>query len=294
MFGADGRAIFCQPDCQSAYERLYNIESYLRHILRWELVGAFAESWQNPIAELVKAAEERRAHEGTFRVIDADERNIMSYLMLNDIRDTMLEPSVWRLFKSNWPPVENFKTTFQLLNALRNKNAHYRPVTSRDLRTLDRIQEDLSDFTAHYGKARRLIRSVEPDALPEPFKATIVAWAGEIASGEGTWGSLTLGRVGPYLCIMVATRTGVLPSNTIELILKARADCFFAGFDPASGRIDLYLPMKINKAQSDRLIAAVRALKTEEVEVDAALAEEGPRLDYVFPIDVELPVGFRL
>jgi|GEM_PF-4883434 len=294
MFGADGKAIFCQPGCQDAYKRLYNIESYLRHILRWELVGEFAESWQNPISKLVKAAEERREHEGTFRVIDADERNIMSYLMLNDIRDIILEPSVWPLFKSHWPPVENFKTTFQLLNALRNKNAHYRPVTLRDLRTLDRIQEDLADFTAHYGRARRLIRWIEPTALPEPFKSTIMPWASAVESGEGTWGSLSLGRVGPYLCIVAATRSGVLPSNTIDLILKAKADCFFAGFDAASGRIDIYLPMKINKAQLDRLVAAVRSLKTEEVQVDANLAEDSPRLDYVFSIDVELPVGFRL
>lgn len=294
MFGADGKAIFCQPGCQDAYERLYNIESYLRHMLRWELVGAFAENWQDPISKLVQAAEERREHESGLRVIDADERNIMSYLMLNDIRDTMMGPSVWPLFKAYWPPMDNFKTTFQLLNALRNKNAHYRPVTARDLRTLDRIQEDLSDFTAHYAKERRAIRWVEPTGLPEPFKGPVKAWSDQITAGEGTWGSLSLGRVGHYLCVMAATRSGVLPANTMELILKARTDCFFAGLDPASGRIDLYLPMKINKAQSDRLIAAVTALRTEEVEIDAAFAEEGPRFDYVFPIDVQLPVGFRL
>lgn len=294
MFGADGTAIFCQPGCQSAYERLYNIESYLRHMLRWELVGAFAEGWQQPIADQLRSAEERREHEGNFRVIDADDRNIMSYLMLTDIRDTMLSPKVWPLFKNHWPPMENFKTTFQLLNALRNKNAHYRPVTARDLRTLDRILEDLSDFTAHYAKERRAIRSVQPSNLPEPFKEPIMAWAEMIQTSQGTWGNLRLGRVGAYLCVMAATRSGVLPTDTIELLLKGRADCFFAGFDPSAGRLDLYLPMKINKAQCDRLIAAVQALKTEEVEVEASLAEEPARLDYVFPIDVELPVGFRL
>lgn len=293
MFAPDGKAVFCQPACQAAYERLYNIESYLRHMLRWELVGKFAENWTQPIADRLKEAEERRQHEGNFRVIDADERNLMSYLMLTDIRDTMMEDAVWPLFKDDWPPLEHFKTTFQLLIALRNKNAHYRAVTARDLRTLDRIEDNLIDFTARYGRDRRTIRSVEPDKLPAPFKDPVVGWAQSITADEGVWDSLNLGRVGPYLVVMARAREGSLPNDSIDLLLKARADCFFAGFEAASGRLDIYLPMTIGAKQAERLIAAAQGLKTQAVEIDAGLDDETPRLDYVFPVEVQLPVGFR-
>lgn len=294
MFAPDGKAVFCQPACQAAYERLYNIESYLRHMLRWELVGKFAENWTQPIESRLKEAEERRQHEGNFKVIDADERNLMSYLMLTDIRDTMTEEAVWPLFKGDWPPLEHVKTTFQLLIALRNKNAHYRAVTPRDLRTLDRIEENLIDFTARYGRDRRAIRSVEPDKLPATFKDPIGKWAQSITADEGVWDSLQLGRVGPYLVVMARAREGSLPSDTIDLLLaKAKTDCFFAGFDAASGRLDLYLPMDIGPKQAERLIAAAQGLQTEHVEIDAELADETPRPDFVFPVEVLLPVGFR-
>lgn len=293
MFGPDGTAVFCQPDCQNAYQRLYNIESYLRHMLRWELVGKFAENWTQPIKERLKEADERRQHEGNFKVIDADDRNLMSYLMLTDIRDTMTEEAVWPLFKDDWPPLEHFKATFQLLIALRNKNAHYRPVTPRDLRTLDRIEDNLMDFTARYGRDRRKIRSVEPDKLPEPFKVPVVTWAQSITPDEGVWDSLKLGRVGPYLVLMARAREGALPPDSIDLLLKAKTDCFFAGFEATSGRLDLYLPMSVGPRQAERIIAAAQALETQGVEVEEGFADEVPRLDYVFPIEVQLPVGFR-
>lgn len=293
MFAPDGRAVFCQPDCQAAYERLYNIESYLRHMLRWELVGKFAENWTQPIDERLKEAEERRKHEGNFRVIDADERNLMSYLMLTDIRDTMMEDAVWPLFKDDWPPLEHFKNTFQLLIALRNKNAHYRAVTARDLRTLDRIEDNLIDFTARYGRDRRTIRNVEPDKLPAPFKDPVANWTQSITPDAGVWDSLKFGRVGPYLVVTARAREGSLPSDSIDLLLKAKTDCFFAGFEATSGRLDLYLPITIGPKQAERIIAAARSLQTEDVEIAEGLADEAPRLDYVFPIEVQLPVGFR-
>lgn len=293
MFAPDGKAVFCQPACQAAYERLYNIESYLRHMLRWELVGKFAENWTQPIETRLKEAEERRQHEGNFKVIDADERNLMSYLMLTDIRDTMIEDAVWPLFKDDWPPLEHVKTTFQLLIALRNKNAHYRAVTPRDLRTLDRIEENLIDFTARYGRDRRTIRSVEANKVPAPFKDPVANWAQSITTDGGVWDSLNLGRVGPYLVVMARARKGSLPSDTIDRLLKVKADCFFAGFEAASGRLDMYLPMTIGPKQAERLIAAAQGLQTEHVEIDAELADETPRLDFVFPVEVRLPVGFR-
>src|SRR5579871_5192712 len=99
MFGIDDDAMFCQPSCESAYNRLYNIEAYLRFMLRWELVGEFAEHWKDQLGEALKEASERLDQEQALRIIDADTFNIMSYMMLGDLKDIMLREKVWPLFK---------------------------------------------------------------------------------------------------------------------------------------------------------------------------------------------------
>lgn len=296
MFSPEGTAIFCKPECIDAYQRLYNLESYLRLMLRWELVGKFAENWNTPIEGILREAKQRRDQESSVRFVEADSLSLLSYLMLSDISAVMLLEPVWPLFKVNWPAHEIFESEFRKLIAVRNKNAHFRQLTARDLRTLGTLLDDISDFTDHYSKLRRRAVDVGRDQVPETFKEALGRWFAQAEHPDGAWAPLGLSYVGPYLRLSAATRTGALPFDVVSKLLASGVDCFFASLDAPSGRLVLYLPKKMGKPQIDKLICAILRLEIKDalVEVEPVSEDSSAALEYVFPIEVELPAPFRL
>jgi len=295
MFGQDDAASFCRPNCERAYSRLYNIEAYLRFMLRWELVGAYAENWQGQLGRVLDEARERLEQERALRIIDADELNIMSYMMLGDLKDVMFKDGVWSLFRQQWPPQDLLQSDFKLLIAVRNKNAHYRPVTARDMRTIERLQTTISEMTDHYRRERANAFLKAPDKLPEPLKEPVLEWVASIDDEDSPWASVTATKLDKYYRLDGALRRGALPEDAVhQIVTFGRADCLFAGLDAASGRLSLYLPKEIGAAQAGRLIRHAMALTPIEVEVDPPSREELPRLDYVFDAAVQLPAPFRL
>jgi hypothetical protein len=295
MFGQDDTAQFCRPNCQRAYGRLYNMEAYLRFMLRWELVGAFAENWKTHLADVMDEAEKRLEQERALRIIDADELNIMSYMMLSDLKDVMFRDTVWPLFKQQWPPMDMLQTDFKLLIAVRNKNAHFRPVTPRDLRAIERVQTIISEMTEHYRRERANAFPKAPDKLPDPFKGPVMKWLGSMESEEAPWATLTVTKLQNYFRIDANLKRGALPADAVQrIVTDGKADCLFAGLDAASGRLSLYLPKSIGAAQAGRLIDTAMMLAPIEAELVPLAREEAPRLDYVFEADMLLPAPFRL
>lgn len=295
MFVQDDTASFCRPNCERAYSRLYNIEAYLRFMLRWELVGAYAENWQDQLGQVLDEARERLEQERALRIIDADELNIMSYMMLGDLKDVMFKEGVWLLFKQQWPPQDLLQADFKLLIAVRNKNAHYRPVTARDMRTIQRLQTTISEMTDHYRRERANAFPKAPEKLPDALKEPVLEWVASMEGGASPWATVTTTKLDNYFRLDAALKSGALPDDAVHRIVKAgRANCLFAGFDAASGRLSLYLPKGIGTAHAGRLVRQAMALTPSEVELDMPYREELPRLDYVFDATVQLPAPFRL
>lgn len=296
MFSPEGTAAFCKPECTDAYQRLYNLESYLRLMLRWELVGKFAENWNTPIQGIIDDAKKRREQESSVRFVEADKLSIFSYLMLSDISSAIILDTVWPLFRTHWPAKEILESEFRKLLAVRNKNAHFRLLTRRDIRTLNTLLEDISDFTEHYSKQRRSATSAERDQIPAAFKESVGRWFDLTEESDGDWASLGLSYLGSYLRIAAATRTGTLPADVVSKLVDIGVDCYFATLDIPSGRLVLYLPKAMGKPQVDRLISGIFSLEIREalVEVESGPDESSPILEYVFPIDIELPAPFRL
>lgn len=295
MFGTDDAASFCRPNCERAYNRLYNIEAYLRFMLRWELVGAFAENWQAQLGPVLEQARERLDQEQALRIIDADELNIMSYMMLGDLKEVMLRESVWPLFKQHWPPQDLLQADFKLLIAVRNKNAHYRPVTARDMRTIERLQTLIADMTDHYRRERANAFPKAPDKLPDSLKAPVLEWIAAIEREDSPWASLEPVKLEKYFRLDASLKRGALPADAVhQIVTKSRTDCLFAGFDAASGRLSLYLPKSIGIAQAGRMLKSAMELAPIEADRDPLAREDPPRLDYVFDLAALLPAPFRL
>lgn len=294
MFGQDDTALFCRPDCQRAYQQLYNIEAYLRFMLRWELVGGFAEHWRAQLADVLIEAESRLEQERALRIIDADELNIMSYMMLGDLKDVMFREAVWPLFKQSWPPQDLLQSDFKLLIAIRNKNAHYRPVTARDRRTIDRLQTLISEMTDHYRRERENAFPKAPDKLPENLRGPAEEWVKTLEDEGSPWASVAVVKLEKYFRIDACLKRGSLPTDAVQKIVSdGRADCIFAGLDAPSGRLILYLPKNIGSAQAERLIRVASSLTPVETDLAPLSREEPPRLDYVFDTQISLPVPFR-
>lgn len=294
MFGADGVPQFCGPRCEEAYRALFNIESYLRFMVRWELVGKYAEQWEQMLGEAVEEAAGRREEERRIRKIDAEE-TILSYLTLSELKDVIFDEKVWLLFKDHFPPRDMCLADFKLLIAVRNKNAHFRPMTDRDLAIVRRCLEDMVGYTRGYSQQRAEERLLDAAKLFAPFETQVTPWAASIADGASVWSSIQVRALGQYVRVDLALKEGLLPADVVRsLVRKAKVDCVFAGLDAASGRLTLYIPKSIGEPQLGRLVEAAKAI---EPLTDTVATEPGPeatRLDYVFAHDVRLPAPFRL
>ena len=97
-------------------------------------------------------------------VIDAYRSGLLSYLNLSELKDVVTETLWANVFKSKWPPQDIVRSEFKKLLAVRNKVAHFRPVTDRDARVVSRFSEDFRDWTADY----RNISQYASELLPSP------------------------------------------------------------------------------------------------------------------------------
>ncbi|MCB1327798.1 MAG: hypothetical protein KDK35_21380 [Leptospiraceae bacterium] len=97
--------------------------------------------------------------------VDEYASGFFAYLTLSELRD-LLAGKVWsERFVRTWPPLEIVKSEFRKLLGVRNKMAHFRPITNRDMRVIGRFAEDLQDWTAPYrGVAEKADLGLESQA----------------------------------------------------------------------------------------------------------------------------------
>jgi len=295
VFSPEGRANFCSSDAQEAYRLVYNIEMYLRHMVRWELVAKAGRDWKTLLGNAGNAADARRRNERELRLIDADERNLLSYLLLTELKDVMTSEAVWPIFKNRWPPQDLFLADFKIFNAIRAKVAHFRPLTTLDMRAIDRFRSIVEQMTAHYRGQQRAEKQLDPDApgIPEPIVEPIKDWIRECASGTGRWASLAVSAVHAYVVIVARLRIGSFaPSAVSALIDGTRCDALFLSIDEPAIALKAYLPRCLKEREAVAMMAGLRGFGLVE---DELFPDEGEpeHFDFSVPFDLPLPMQFR-
>ncbi len=297
MFSPDGLSTFCSGDAESGYRLIYNIEIYLRFMLRWELVGAHGHQWKGLLGEAKTNALRLQGEERALKVIDADERNILSYTLLSEIKETMISDKVWPLIKDDWPPKELFLADFKVFNHVRHKAAHFRQLTARDLGAVDRFKGIVTDMTSQYRKKRRNAGSVAIDddrGIPPLMLPLLLDWMEQCTVADSRWSSVSFRRLTKFLIIDAQLRHGAFsPSAVGHFIDNARSDALFLGLDATTGALRAYLPVCLEERQINTVIPALMAfLKVEEELYPEDMEDE--MFDFVVPLSVELPMEFRL
>ena len=178
-----GQNFLCTESETNCFTLLYDIENYLRIVVRWELKGQKGKQWLGSIPDTVlETARARQQQEREIAYLDPREGGPLSYLHLSELKDIIVGPLWSTAFKRQWPPQDVVEAEFKKLIAIRNKSAHCRPVTRRDVLVVSRFAEDLSHWSRHYRQQREYATAVaSPHDETESFSARgfsqLVDWA---------------------------------------------------------------------------------------------------------------------
>src|SRR5215510_1485606 len=108
---------FCHLDDEEATAILFDIETYLRLVVRWEASGLQGAAWKSYIPEeLQKQIREKLRQEREVGYLDARPAAPLSYLMLSQLKDIVVGP-LWDLAFKRWGALELVQGDFKKLIA---------------------------------------------------------------------------------------------------------------------------------------------------------------------------------
>ena len=297
----------CHDLDRTCFALLFEIENYLRLVLRWELRGRFGKEWLGILPADVKSnAKARVAQEREIGYLDPRKSSLLSYLNLSELKDLIVESSLWNsCFKFYWPPQEVVRTEFRKLLAIRNKSAHFRPVTSRDLRVAHRFAEDLADWSRQYRRPQadsKILRWDSTDA--EAFLASEglgqmeVGWGAMVENGEARRLELSIETVTHHLAFSFVIPEGSAnPDLFLRCLEKYEGILTFCRIGDLADRFALYIPRKHAGSDVAKLFQDVweiastagPGISSEDVRPRFEVAER----EAVLPWDLEMPTSFR-
>lgn len=302
-------SILCHENDQSCYQLLWAVESYLRTMVRWEVRAAGPRDWQGMIpAELLEEVKERQDQERRIGYLDERKSGLLSYLTLAELKDVLLEKLADRLRVLEWPPEDLLRSEFKKLIAIRNKVAHFRPVTERDLRVARRFAEDLADWTRAYRRIREYGRTISweaPDRHSQLTEGKIrldrVAgfWVDMAKDGRLADLKAEVLLVGSYVALSMSCRAGsVNPQRFRKCAADLETAISFWRIGNLGEKVCCYSPIKIGDDEIVKAWTNVRDLMVDEV---PGLSSEAVRTEFEFaeregvmPWDLALPLEFRM
>jgi len=164
------KLILCNAKDVECFKALYEIESYIRLIVLWELKGNYGLSWKGVIPEeLIREITKRQNQEIQLGCVEVNNSNLLSYLNLSELKDLLVNTDLWELsFRSYWGAQDIVLSDFKRLIAVRNKMAHFRSVSTRDVRLVNRFLEDLNYRTKNYDTIRNVWNRINKDNESDP------------------------------------------------------------------------------------------------------------------------------
>jgi hypothetical protein len=297
---------FCHEDDTECYRLSFEIETYLRVVARWELRGRNPADWRGLIPSLILAeAEARQEQERSIGYLDERKSGILSYLNLSELKDLILGP-LWPAFRKQWPPEDMVRSEFKKLIAIRNKIAHFRPVTSRDRRVVRRFAEDLADWTAFYRRTAEYATTLRGIGLADKENLkdnNLIGIADScqqlVESGTAEKYDIALSVRTHHLAIAAKVTAGSIELASYLRFLDAfEKQVSFFRIGDLGEELCCYVPMKIGDDRllkvMEQLIAVISSpvggVSGDEVRRNYQVAER----ENVLPRSIDMPVAFVL
>ncbi|WP_242359866.1 hypothetical protein [Anaeromyxobacter sp. SG17] len=273
-------ARLCRDTDADTYRTLFDIEAYLRLLARWELRGHAGRSWAGTLSATVRSdAESRRAQELADGIIDPLESGLLSYVHLSDLKDVLVGP-LWAKCSRHWrASLDIVKSEFKKLIAVRNKVAHFRPVTDWDAKVVVRFAEDLTRWTRPYRKLREFEVSwsapgdVTEEVLGLLRKHSLEPVAAELAGVAVPPGDqLSAAVVGHHVALRLKRSAGALSSQRVTALLsRNERDVTIARVGEFGGSLEVLTPAACG---SDAIVALARDIVSSADEVVEGVSSE--------------------
>ena len=262
---------FCSKDDLELFRLLFELENYLRVLVRWELRGTRPHDWRGMIPQdILSKAKHRREQELSIRYLDETKSGELSYLLLSELKDLIMEP-LWDRFKSSWPPKDMVQVEFKKLLAIRNKVAHCRPVTDRDARVAHRFAEDMADWTRYYRKVREYAHSIDhreghhaPFFKDEGLESWGAQWNMLVERGTAKKFDFVFGVLDHHIFVRGGVMQGSIEPSAFEKFMNSyNRVVSFCNLGKSGEQLTCYVPkMTKGKLTADLLEKMVSVLST--------------------------------
>lgn len=301
------KSIFIQERDEQSYNLLFDIEAFLRTLVRWESRGIQPKDWTGLInKQVLTTAKDRQKQERSLGYVDGRKSGILSYLTLSELKDILLGPLWERCIRINWPPQEIVKSEFKKLIAIRNKVAHFRPVTEKDMRVSIRFGEDLVDWTDHYRRLRkhavRLKWNDETTSgnIKNIYKEGVLKFWKEIQE-QGTVKRyrIDIAILGHHVSLSAKPEAGSIDSELfLEFVDKFEKLVSFYRVGKLGEKVCCYIPLETEDHLTLEIFRSVislvsdpgKGMSSEEAQKRYELSER----ENILPWAIDLPTEFRL
>jgi len=126
------------------YIRLYYLEKTLRRIVVEQLSKIDEKWWLRRVPEEIRQYAERRKREEMEKLVRTQDFHPIWYVDFTDYVAIITRRDNWNeVFKSIFRNKEHFKAAIEMLSPIRNKIAHMRPLSEREITNLIALSEDI-------------------------------------------------------------------------------------------------------------------------------------------------------
>jgi hypothetical protein len=123
------------------YARWWQLETWLRQLVYTELRAKYGTGWLDHLAQ--KAPSRAAKDEINKYMATPDASNVLAYLDVSDLLKLIGSEEHWQLFEPSLLPRTRWDGTVELLQDLRNRNAHCRRPHPDDLGRIEQTLRDL-------------------------------------------------------------------------------------------------------------------------------------------------------
>jgi hypothetical protein len=297
--------MFCREADKAYYELLFNLESYLRFVVRWELRAHRPRDWRSLIGdEVLEGAQEKLTQEQGSRYFESYAMGFLAYCSLSELRDIILGP-LWAIsFSRSWGAYELVSADFKKLIAIRNKIAHFRAISQRDISTINLFTELVSDWTRDYSRQARFAQNfvlddevIEEDKKFKKLPFFLGKWK-SLRSRNLDSLELCVKIVGSYMCLEIKTHVRRFdPESINELITRYQTEIVFLVYGRLGDSLQFYLPTALEEeALASSLEHVLGACKNLIDEASSQFVQkEFDRIapEFVFSDSFQLPLKFE-
>lgn len=300
------KEIFCHHYDEGCFRVLFNVENFLRTLVRWEIRGRNPTDWKGLIlAEVIREAEERQRQEREIGYLDIRKSGLLSYLTLSELKDICLGPLWEPCFRLQWPPHDVVQSEFKKLIAIRNKSAHFRPITVRDLRVAVRFAEDLADWTRNYRHIRQYSSQIttRDENAKNKFEEMNLKDVGSFWQDLHERGivqryNLSFCNLGHHVAITANVVGGSVDHiKFLEFIDRTEKEVSFCRIGDLAEIVCCYVPIKLSSKEIIKVfeteISIVSCSRDGMSSEEVRNKLEIPQRENILPWSVELPPDFR-